>query len=61
VVVFSRSVVSDPVDCSPLGSSVHGTLQARLLEQVAISSSRGSSWPRDPTYVSCVGRQILHH
>ena len=33
----------NPVDCSPLGSSVHGILQARILEWVAISSSRGSS------------------
>ena len=37
----------DPVDCSPLGSSVHGILQARILEWVAISFSRGSSPPRD--------------
>ena len=37
----------DPMDCSPPGSSVHGTLQARILEWVAISSSRGSSPPRD--------------
>ena len=46
------SVVSDslrPVDCSPPGSSVHGILQARILEWVAISFSRGSSWPRDWT------------
>ena len=35
------------MDCSPLGSSVHGILQARILEWVAISFSRGSSWPRD--------------
>ena len=47
----------DPMDCSPPGSSVHGILQARILEWVAISSSRGSSWPRDQTcisYVSCM-------
>ena len=37
----------DPMDCSPSSSSVHGTLQARILEWVAISSSRGSSQPRD--------------
>ena len=37
----------DPMDCSPPGSSVHGVLQAKILEWVAISSSRGSSWPRD--------------
>ena len=37
------------MDCSPPGSSVHGIFQARLLEWVAISFSRGSSWPRDRT------------
>ena len=37
----------DPMDCSPLGSSVHGILQARILEWVAKFSSRGSSQPRD--------------
>ena len=37
----------DPMDCSPPGSSVHGILQARMLEWVAISSSKGSSRPRD--------------
>ena len=42
----------DPVDCSPPGSSVRGILQARTLEWVAISSSRGSSRPRDGTRVS---------
>ena len=41
------------MDCSPLGSSVHGILQARILEWVAMSFSRGSSWPRDRTQVSC--------
>ena len=47
----------DPVDCSPPGSSVHGILQARILEWVVISFSRGSSWPRDRTQVSrIVGR-----
>ena len=44
----------DPVDCSPPGSSVHGILQARILEWVAIPFSRGSSWPRDRTQVSCI-------
>ena len=38
-----------PMDCSPLGFSVHGTLQARILEWVTISFSRASSWPRSPT------------
>ena len=55
-VVFSRSVVSDscdPMDCSPPGSSVHAIFQARILEWVAISFFRGSSWPREWTRVSC--------
>ena len=43
----------DPMDCSPPGPSVHGISQARILEWVAISFSRGSSWPRDWTWVSC--------
>ena len=54
----------DPLDCSLPGSSVHGILQARTLEQVAISYSRGSSRPRDRTLISCVsciGRLILYH
>ena len=42
------------MDCSPPGSSVHGILQARILEWVAIPFSRGSSWPRDWTRVSCI-------
>ena len=41
-----------PMDCSPPGSSVHGISQARVLEWVAISSTRGSSQPRDQTQVS---------
>ena len=41
-------------DCSPPGSSVHGILQARILEWVTISFSRGSSQPRDRTQVSCL-------
>ena len=51
-----------PVDCSPPASSVHGILQARILEWVATPSFRGSSRPRDRTcisYVSCIGRQVL--
>ena len=38
-----------PMECSPQGSSVHGILQARILEWVAIPFSRGSAWPRDQT------------
>ena len=47
----------DPMDCSLPGSSVHGIFQARILEWAAISFSRGSSQPRDRTWVShLVGR-----
>ena len=48
-----------PMDCSPPGSSVHGILQARILEWVAISFSRGSSQPRDGTCVSCTSPALL--
>ena len=57
-----RSVVSDsfdPIDCSPLGSSVHGILQPRILEWVAISLSRGFSWPRNQTQVSCIAGRFI--
>ena len=43
----------DPMDCDPPGSSVHGILQARILEWVAIPFFRGSSHPRDRAQVSC--------
>ena len=52
------------MDCSPPGSSVHGVLQARILESVVISSSKGSSQPSNQThvsYVSNIGRQVLYH
>ena len=42
----------DPMDCTPLGSSVHGILQARILEWIAMTS-KGSSQPRDQTHISC--------
>ena len=44
----------DPMDCSPPCSSVHGISQARILERVAISSSKGSSRPKDWTYIFCI-------
>ena len=44
----------DSMDCSPPGSSVHGIFQARILEGVTISFSRGSSQPRDQTWISCI-------
>ena len=48
------------MDYSPPGSSIHGLSQARLLEWVAISFSRGSSGLRDRTCVSCIGKWILY-
>ena len=51
----------DPMEWSPPGSSVHGIFQARILEWVAVSFSRGSSQPRDQTCVSSTGRWILSH
>ena len=49
-----------PHDCSPPGSSVHVILQARILEWVAMPSSRGSSWPRDQTGL-LLCRQTFYH
>ena len=52
------------MNCSPPGSSVPGILQARLLEWVAVPSSRGSSHPGDRTQVfcvSCTGRRVLYY
>ena len=53
-----------PKDCYPPGSSVYGIFQAKILEWVAISISRGSSWLNDQTSISCVsriGRKIPSH
>ena len=44
----------DPMDCSPPGSFVHGILQTRILEWIAMPSSRGSSWSRGQTHISYV-------
>ena len=52
----SCPTLHDPVDRSPLGSSVHRILQARIPEWVAMPSSSGSSRPRDGTCVSCILR-----
>ena len=49
---MSSACNRDPLDCSPPGSSVHGFSQARVLEWVAISFPRGSSWHRDLIHVS---------
>ena len=51
-VTLSCLTLGDPSDCSPLFSSLRGILQARILEWVAISFSRGSSWLRNPTQVT---------
>ena len=47
------------MDCSPSGSSVHGLLQGRILEWIAIPFSRGSSQPRDWTSVSCIAGRFF--
>ena len=58
----SYRTLGDPMDCSPPGSSVHGILQARILEWVAVPFSRGSSQPRDWTRVSPIaGRHFTSH
>ena len=54
LVAQSCPAVWDTMDCSPPGSPVHGILQARILEWVAMPSSRGSSRPRDRTCISCI-------
>ena len=62
--VQSCLTLCNPMDCSPPGSSVHGILQVRILEWVAVPSFRISSQFRDRTRissVSCTGRQVLYH
>ena len=62
--LFSYSVclaLCNHMDCSPPGYTVRGISQARILECVAIFFSRGSSWPRDRTFVFCTGRWVLYH
>ena len=53
-VAQSCPTLCDPIDCSLPGSSVHGIFQARVLEWIAISFSRGSSQPRAWTRVFCI-------
>ena len=60
----SSLTLCNPVDYSPPGSSVHGILQARTLQWVAMPSSKGSSQSRDRSCiskVSCFGRWVLYH
>ena len=59
-----QPALCNPMDCSPPGSSVHGILQERKLEWVAMPSSRGSSWPSSQSHMSwgsSIGRRILYH
>ena len=57
--VLSHVWLCDPMDCSLPGTCVHGILQARILEWVAVSSSRGSPWPRDWNWVSCIAGRFF--
>ena len=59
VVAQSCPTLCNPMDCSPPGSSVHGILQERLVQWVAIPFSKGSSWPRDQTQVSCIAGRFF--
>ena len=59
LVAQSCPTLCNPMECSPPGSSVHGILQARILEGVVMSSSRGSSQPRDWTQVSCTADRFF--
>ena len=60
LVAQSCPTLCHPMDCSPPGSSVRGILQARILEWVAISFSRGSSQPRDQHQVTCFAGRLSH-
>ena len=57
----SSLTLYDPMDCSPPGSSVHGISQAKILEWVAISFFRRTSWPRGCTWVFYIGKWALNH
>ena len=62
--VHAKSLQSSPTRCAPIdyslpGCSVHGILQTRILEWVAVSFSRGSSQPRDQTLVSCIADRLF--
>ena len=61
LVAQSCPTLCNPMNCSLPGSSVHGISQARIQEWVAISSSRGSSQPRNQIHISYIGRWILYH
>ena len=57
----SCPTLCDLMDGSPLGSSMHGILQAGTLEWVVISFFKASPQPSEGTCISCIGRQILYH
>ena len=59
LVTQSCPTLCNSMDCTPLGSSVHGISQARILRWVAIPFSRGSSWLRDRTQVSCIADRLF--
>ena len=61
LVVQSCLTLCDPINCSSPGSSVLGIFQVGILKQFAISSSRGSSQPKDGTCISCIDSWILYH
>ena len=58
LVIQSYPTLCDPVNCAP-GSFIHGILQVRILEWVAISFSRGSTQPRDRTLASCIASKFF--
>ena len=59
LVAQSCPALYNPMDCSPPGSSIHGILQARLLEWVAILFCRGSSQARNQTHISCIAGRLF--
>ena len=59
VMSLSHVQLCNPMDCSLSGSSVHGIFQARILEWIAISFTRGSSWPRAGTWVSQIAGRFF--
>ena len=60
LVTQSCSTLCDPMNCSLPGSSVQGIFQARILAWVAMSLSRGTSWPKDQTWDSYIAGSLLH-
>ena len=57
----SCTTLYHPMDCCLPGSSIHGILQARILEWLALPYSKDSSWPRDQTCISCAAGGFLTH